>query len=105
MENASAGPGAEYVTGPRSVPSTSPPVNGMASEASVVEIEQKCEMNGHELRLSNARLAIFHELGPRESVIWQKCERNRQNEYAELIVNGLASAAAAQRFIRDSYLP
>lgn len=58
-----------------------------------------------DLRRQNARLAIFHELGPRESEIWQKCGLERQNDYADLVVNGLSSGAAAQRFFRDSYLP
>ena len=56
-----------------------------------------------DLRLSNARLAIFHELDPEVSEVWQKAGRTTQNEYARLIVEGVPSCTAAKRFIVEHY--
>lgn len=51
-----------------------------------------------ELRLANARLAIFHELHPGDVIIWNNCVRSIQNEYARLMVEGMPSGTAAKRF-------
>ena len=56
-----------------------------------------------DLRLSNARLAIFHELDPEVSEVWQKAGRSTQNEYAKLMVEGMPSVDAAKRFIVEHY--